>query len=154
LRHGLPADLIKARNVAIVVSGFEFLAALLSASLYEERRSRFFLFMTILNVVFVAVGLCSKLSLSYCGLIIHSMYMISVIGGFYIYIMIDFYLRSSDSERKTSRGYNDNNLSETTVMMLTSSPLMLLFIMGCYSLVLLLKVDYELEARAEIDRAR
>lgn len=106
------------------------------------------LLMTFLNLCFVGVGLCSKLSLSYCGLIVHSTYMISVIGGFYIYIMIDYFLRST-GEKKSGRGLNDDNLSESTVMLLTSLPLFLLFIMGCYSLVLLLKVDAELEAREE-----
>ena len=84
----------------------------------------------------------------FCGLIAHSTYMISVIGGFYIYIMIDYLIRRNQDLK--GRGYNnDGNLNETTVMFLTSLPLLFLFIMGVYSLVLLLKVDEELEARRE-----
>jgi len=134
--------------MAIIVSIFEFIFALMSAMQYQFRRSKLILFMTFVNVLFVGFGLLAKLSLSFCGLIAHSTYMISVIGGFYIYIMIDYLIRRNQDLK--GRGYNnDGNLNETTVMFLTSLPLLFLFIMGVYSLVLLLKVDDEIEARRE-----
>jgi len=42
---------------------------------------------------------------------------------------------------------SEDNLDETTIQLISSLPLLLLFIMGIYSLVLLLKVDAEVEAR-------
>ena len=102
--------------------------------------------MTFFNVLFVGLGLLAKLTLSYCGLILHSTYMISIIGGFYIYIMINFLIKSQ--QEQIGRGMNnEGNLDETTIQIISSLPLLLLFIMGIYSLVLLLKVDVEVEAR-------
>lgn len=85
------------------------------------------------------------MKLSYCGLITHSTYMISVIGGFYIYILIDYFLAGTDL--KKGRGHGKDNLNQTTIMILASLPMLLLFIMGIYSCNLFLKVDEELEAR-------
>lgn len=93
-REPLPEDLRKARNFAISVSAFEFIFAFLSISQYALRRNRLILVMTFLNIFFVGFGLLAKMSLNYCGLILHSTYMISIIGGFYIYIMINFLIKS------------------------------------------------------------
>ena len=99
--------------------------------------------MTLMNVIFVCIGFRSKLSLSFCGLIIHSTYMISFIGGFFIYIMIDSYMGSG--KEKTGRGLGENNVDQTSILLFFSLPLLLLFVMGIYSLALLLAVDEELE---------
>lgn len=112
------------------------------------------LMMSLANIVFVFVGLYSKLTLSFCGLIVHSTYMISIIGGFFIYVVIDFFMRQH-SGKKTGRGFdNEKNLDQTTIMIIASVPLLLLFVMGIYSLVLLLKVDDELEARRQEEEER
>jgi hypothetical protein len=62
--------------------------------------------MTVLNLFFVSFGLLAKMSLNYCGLILHSTYMISIIGGFYIYIMINFFIKT-EMGPKHGRGYDD-----------------------------------------------
>ena len=90
----LPEDLRKARNFAIIISGFEFLFAMLSSAQIALRRNKAIAVMTVLNLFFVTFGLFAKMSLNYCGLILHSTYMISIIGGFYIYIMINFFIKS------------------------------------------------------------
>ena len=143
--HPLPNDLRKARNVAIIISVFEFIFAGLAVIEYFMRRNKMLMVFTVLNLIFVCMGLMAKLTLNYCGLIMHSTYMISVIGGFYIYIIIDALINSQSN--REGRGLNDDNLSETTIQIIQSLPLLLLFIMGIYSLVLFLKVDSELEAR-------
>ena len=141
----MPENLRKARNIAIIVSVFELVCAFGSAVQYEVRRSRAILLMTLMNVIFVCIGFFSKLSLSFCGLIVHSTYMISFIGGFFIYVLIDFYMRSG--EEKTGRGMGENNVDQTSILLLFSLPLLLLFVMGIYSLALLMAVDDELEGR-------
>lgn len=92
--HPLPNDLRKARNVAIVISVFEFIFASLAVIEYFMRRNKLLMVFTVLNLLFVCLGLRAKLTLDYCGLIVHSTYMISVIGGFYIYIVIDAVIHS------------------------------------------------------------
>ena len=82
-------------------------------------------------------GFYSKLTLSYGGLLAHGCYSISFIGGFYIYIVLD-YLLTMDS------GKNKNG---TLILLVSSLPLLGLFIMGIYSVVLVLKIDEEYEAR-------
>ena len=105
--------------------------------------------MTFLNVLFVFVGFYSKLTLSYCGMICHSTYMISIIGGFFIYIMVDFFMRMG-KEPKKGRGFDkEMNMDQTMIMLFASLPMLLLFVMGIYSLVLLMAVDEEIEARRE-----
>lgn len=88
-----PEDLRRARNFAIIISGFEFAFALLSSAQWALRRNRLIAVMTVMNIFFVGFGLLAKMSLNYCGLIMHSTYMISIIGGFYIYIMINFLIK-------------------------------------------------------------
>lgn len=112
-QNPLPDDLRKARNVAIVVSGFEFLFAGLAAVEYSVRRNRLLMVFTVLNILFVGLGLIAKLTLNYCGLIIHSTYMISVIGGFYLYILITAIIHSQ--QHREGMGLDDQNLSETTI---------------------------------------
>ena len=90
----IPEDLRKERNLAIIISGFEFLFAFLSFGQYIFRRNRLILAMTFFNVLLVGCGLMANMTLNYCGLILHSTYMISIIGGFYIYIMINWLIKS------------------------------------------------------------
>ena len=143
-RYPLPEDIKKARNWGIIMSAAEFVCSLLSIGFYEKRRSRLILAITIFNFIFVSIGFRAKMKLSYCGLIAHSTYMISIIGGFYLYILIQ---NAMGSDKQKGRGHGKESLSSTTVLILGSLPMLLLFIMGNYSLNLFLKVDEELEAR-------
>lgn len=61
-----------------------------------------------MNWIATALGFYAKLKLSYCGLVTHAVYTISIIGGFYIYIIVDAII--------TSNKYN-------TAMKTNSSPL-------------------------------
>ena len=45
-------------------------------------------------------------------------------------------------------------MSESTVLLLMSIPLLLIFAMGIYSLILYFMVDEELEAREEAEKMR
>ena len=74
-------------------STFAFAFTLLSSAQWALRRNRLIAVMTVMNIFFVGFGLLAKMSLNYCGLIMHSTYMISIIGGFYIYIMINFLIK-------------------------------------------------------------
>lgn len=93
-------------------------------------------------------GFYSKLRLSFYGLLGHSCFTISFLGGFYIYILIDLAL---GTERNMSQA--EGGLSDTTILMITSLPFLALFLMGMYTLRLVFLIDDELEARkrAEIE---
>jgi uncharacterized membrane-anchored protein len=109
-----------------------------SIAFYARRRSRLILVIIILTVLATIYGFFSKLRLSYCGLLTHALYTISIIGGFYIYIIVDYFL-SSDSN-----GDDKHFMGDTAIMLITSIPLLGLFVMGIYSAYLLIKLDEEL----------
>ena len=78
----------------------------------------------------------------------HSMYGISVLGGFYIYIMIDSFLTADDTgESQEVKDGEFQTLSKTTSLLLSSFPMLGLFFMACYSCYFLLMVDEELDRR-------
>ena len=91
-RYPLPNNIVKARNMAIILGFVEFFCCFLSFFLYSRRRSRVILAFLLINILASCIGFYSKLKLSYCGLLFHSCYTISVIGGVYIYIIIDYFL--------------------------------------------------------------
>jgi len=137
----MPEKIRKARNVAIVLAFIEVLCCCASFGFYDIERGKVILTLCICNCIATGIGIYSKLNLSYWGLLAHSCWTISIIGGFYIYIIIDICLR-------TDR--DNHGLSDTYVLLITSIPLFALFAMGIYSCVLLLMVDEELDQRKKI----
>jgi len=105
-KYPLPDNLRIARNLALKLSIVEFVCCFSSLAFYMRRRSRLILAMIIFNFIFTCVGLNAKTKLSYWGLLIHATYTISVIGGFYIYIFID-YAMTKDQVVKTSSATDD-----------------------------------------------
>jgi len=98
-----------------------------------------------MNFLATFLGIKAKLSLSYCGLLTHAIYTISVIGGFYIYIFIDYFMTENNGDNIDSPG----RISSTFGLILTSLPLLALFGMGIYSCVLAIMVEDELDARKQ-----
>ena len=78
--------------MAINLTIVEIICDFSSIFFYVRRRSRLILAIDILTFLFVFLGLYGKLTLSYWALAGHAMYNLSVLGGFYIYIMIDSYV--------------------------------------------------------------
>ena len=102
-RYPMPDSIVKARNHAIILGFVEFFCCMLSFFLYSRRRSRIILAFLLFNIFATCIGFYSKLKLSYCGLLMHSSYTISVIGGVYIYIIIDYFL-TSDYKSSADKG--------------------------------------------------
>ena len=102
-RYPMPNNIVKARNMAIILGFVEFFCCFLSFFLYSRRRSRIILAFLLINILASCIGFYSKLKLSYCGLLFHSSYTISVIGGVYIYIIIDYFL-TSDYKQSSDKG--------------------------------------------------
>lgn len=86
-----------------------------------------------------AGGFQAKLKLNYCGILAHAMYTVPVIGGFYIYCIVEFFLGTDSSP--------NSGFSETWILMITSLPLLGLFCMGIYSIYLVALIEEELESR-------
>jgi hypothetical protein len=144
-RYPLPDNIRRSRNTAIRLGFFEIFSCIAFIEFYEARRSRIVLGLLLTTWVTTAIGFYSKLRLSYYGLLFHACYTLSVLGGFYIYVIVDI-LFASDSHAE-----NEGALGEKPILLLTSMPMLCLFLMGIYSLVLVLKLDEELEARKKAD---
>ena len=91
-KYPLPKNITGIRNIAINLSAVEIICDFASFFFYIRRRSRLVLAVDLLNFIFVFIGLYAKLTLNYCALAAHALYTLSIVGGFYIYIMIDSYL--------------------------------------------------------------
>ena len=142
-RYPLPDKIMRARNRAIQFGFIELICCLACLIFYERRRSKIILFLILMTWISTGCGFQSKLRLSYYGLLLHSCFTISFLGGFYIYILIDLALGTErNSNQDTSHGLND-----TTVLIITSLPFLMLFILGMYTLRLVFMLDDELEAR-------
>ena len=98
-----------------------------------------------MNLLATIGGFYAKVKLSYIGLVLHAMYNIAVIGGFYIYIFIDNALIGNEDNK------SDTQINSTGVLVITSIPLLGLFCMGIYSIILAGRVEDELDER-EKDR--
>lgn len=105
-RFPMPEDIKRARNLAITLAIPEIICSLAAFGLYEVRRSRLVLALNFANFVFTAVGINAKLKLDYYGLMAHGTYCCAIIGGFYIYILIEFFL-THDRESGTSHKRDD-----------------------------------------------
>ena len=138
-KHPLPENIRKARNIAIVLGLIEFICCIASIAFYVRRRSRIILAIIVLAFFASALGTYAKVTLNFWCLFIHAAFTIAVIGGLYIYLIIECCAG-------TDKG-NSNGMNETTVLVLLSLPLLFIFLMGIYSLVLLLMLDEEIEER-------
>ena len=123
---------------------------------YTRRRARIILALILFNFIATMVGVRAKLTLSYCGLLFHACYAISFIGGFYVYIMLDYFLTSerraaTARARKERGGVEDGALTDTVLLVIVSIPFFALFVMGIYSAVLLFKIDEEYDARKAVE---
>ena len=137
----MPENIKSSRNIAIILGFAEFICCLMSIFFYIRRRSKIVLAFIIMNWLATLGGFFAKLTLSYFGLLLHAIYAISFVGGLYIYIMIDHFLVTENFSNQ------NQHLSNSVSLIVSSLPLFGLFCMGIYSLVLLLKVDEELDAR-------
>jgi len=135
----IPENIRKARNIAIILAFCELVCCVLGIGFYIRRRSRSILFLIIWCFLMTLFGFKAKLELSYCKLLAHACMSIPVIGGFYLYILIDNAITSSN--------HNEGAISETWILILTSCPFLGLLIMGCYSCALCIMVDDEIDAR-------
>lgn len=91
-QYPLPSNITNLRNLAINLTIVEIICDFASILFYVRRRSRLVLALDILNFLFVFLGLYGKLTLHYLALMGHAFYTLSIVGGFYIYIMIDSYI--------------------------------------------------------------
>ena len=138
-RFAMPENIRKARNYSIIFSFVEVLCIVASLALYARRRSRVLLAIIILIFFTCLLGVYSKVRLSYWGLLTHAVITISVIGGFFLYTIIDIAI---GTDRPQGSG-----IGETAILLLLSLPLLVIFILGITSLNLFLDVDDELEER-------
>ena len=141
----MPENIRRGRNTAIRLGFVEIFCSIAFVEFYEWRRQRIILALIFFTWVATAIGFYAKLKLSYNGLLGHAAYTISVLGGFYIYLIIDF-IFGTDGRNK-----DDGALSDISIMIISSLPMLSLFLMGIYSLCLVLMLEDELDARKKAD---
>jgi len=142
-QYPLPENLKLGRNNAIRLGFMEIACCFATVVFYMRRRSGLILLLFVMNFLATIGGFYAKVKLSYVGLVIHGMYTVAVIGGFYIYIFIDNALSPQDTKTLES----GDQINSTGVLIITSIPLLGLFCMGIYSIVLAGRVEEELDER-------
>ena len=142
-RYPLPEKIRKGRNIAIILGFLELICCGFSFWFYDVRRSRLLLAIIIISCCTTAGGFYAKLKLNYCGILAHAIYTIPIIGGYYIYILVESIFRTDN--------YTSNAHSDTWIQLVSSVPLLGLFIMGIYSCVLAIMLEDELEQRKKSD---
>lgn len=145
-KQRMTEELRKKRNIGIVLSIIEFVCCIGSVGFYVRERSRLILGVICVAAVAAIIGSWARLCLSWWGLFIHAATTIAVIGAFTIYSVVDSFL-SSDHEPM-------EGLGKGVIVFLSTLPMLFLFLMGVYSLILLLLVDEELERRKKARRLR
>ena len=88
-RYPLPDNIRRGRNRAIRLGFLEIFSCIAFIEFYEVRRSRLIMFLLLATWIATALGFYAKLRLSFNGLLGHACYTISILGGFYIYVIID-----------------------------------------------------------------
>ena len=91
-RFAMPENIRQARNLAIIMGFIEILCCIASIALYLRERSRVVLALIVLTFIVSLWGTYSKIRLSYWGLLSHAVFTISIIGGFFIYTVIQCFL--------------------------------------------------------------
>lgn len=147
-RYPIPEKLRKSRNVAIILAFLEFACCLLMFGFYDLRRSRILLAIIIITILTTAAGFYAKIKLSYWGILGHALYTVPIIGGFYIYILVEYF--AGIDRNNTS----DGRLSDTFILIISSMPMLAIFFMGIYSVVLAIMIEDELEHRRKTDEAK
>ena len=106
-RYPMPENIRSSRNNAIILSFMEFGCCLLSFGFYDLRRSRVILMLIILSFAATLGGAYAKARLSYCGLLAHASYAISIVGGVYIYLMIDLAIGTDTNNSGSASGSSE-----------------------------------------------
>ena len=139
----MPENIRRTRNIALVLSIFEVFLSLAMILFYVRRRSRSMLLLFVFTILATIGGLYAKICLNQYGLMIHAIYSVSILGGFYIYVIIGHFLTESISKSEEEDEKNNHAMSPASklvMLFITSFPLLGLFIMGIYSLILLLNI--------------
>ena len=90
-----------------------------------------------------------------CLMFVHSFFSTSIIGAFYVFLLIDCFLRSeshgtgssNNDDGSSSSSTSEESVGDRTVLLLLSMPFLVIFAVGCHSLHLLSMVLDEIKAR-------
>ena len=98
--------------------------------------------MTIVSsVVLSVVGLVGTMRLNTCLMLIHSFFCCSGLGAFYVFLLLDCFLRDEQ------HGALQESVGDRTILFLLSLPFLVIFLIGCHSMYLLSMVLDEVRAR-------
>ena len=95
---------------------------------------------TVASFLLSIIGLLGTINVQLGLMFLHSFFCCSVLGAFFIYLLLDTFL--SESSEGTS-------LSDTTVLALMSLPFLGIFLVGCHSMYLTDMIYDEIKARKQ-----
>ena len=90
------------------------------------------LFADLVSIILSAVGLFGMITINLCMMLLHCFCCCSIIGAFYVYLILDIMLRKEVSSGSSST--NDPNLSDHAVLLILSLPFLMIFLIGCHSM--------------------
>jgi len=93
------------------------------------------------SVVLSVVGLVGTLRLQTCLMLVHSFFCCSGLGAFYVFLLLDVFLRNEQ------HGELSESVGDRTILFLLSLPFLVIFLIGCHSMYLLSMVLDEVRAR-------
>jgi hypothetical protein len=102
------------------------------------------LFAVVLASILSIFGLVGNLRVSVCPMFVHAFFCTSILGAFYIYLLLDAFLKESEDA--------GDRMSDWKVLLLMSIPFLLIFLVGCHAMYLLNLVFDENKARKEEKR--
>jgi hypothetical protein len=120
----IPEDVRKNRNLAIIILKLYTVCLILSLGLFIKRRSRIILAGFLSALVFNIIGYIGVLRMRLFHLFVYSFFTVTVIGAFYVYLLIDYFIKP-----------DKDSLSDSIVMFILSLPFLLIFVSGIHSLV-------------------
>eukprot|EP00347_Sterkiella_histriomuscorum_P000253 403376593 len=151
LTKPIPENIRYSRNRAIVYLFMQILFSFAALALYVQRRSRPILVMIIFSLILSLSGLYGVIRVKTTFHFMHAFFCTSVLGAFYIYLMIDTFL-TSDSRTNSQTAAKNEQMSDTWVLFMMSLPFFGIFLVGCHSMYLLNMIYDELAARKKDDK--
>lgn len=86
------------------------------------------------------VGLYGTITVDLCAMFLHSFFCVSVLGAFFIYIVLDIMLVADSSP-------TEDTWTDGSVMIWLSLPFLFIFLIGCHSMYLTNMIYDELSHR-------
>lgn len=98
------------------------------------------------SLILSMIGFLGTLKINQCMMLIHSFFYCSIMGAFYVFLLIDCFLRE---EQHGPGAVTDGVVGDRTVLFFLSLPFLAMFLIGCHSMYLLNLIMDEVKSRKQ-----